>query len=105
MIRFAEQSTIPYSPKVLKFSGKLGIFGAVLSLAAFITFIVLAAIGKPLPLEAWLFPTIGLACSILLISRGISDLYLAYMYEDIKNRPIYIANKKINFDDKDTTNG
>lgn len=99
MIRFAEQSTIPYSPKVLKLSGKVGIFGVILSLAAFITFIVLTATGNPLPLTAWLFPAIALALSITLISDGITDIYLAYMYEDIKNRPIFIAAKKINFDE------
>lgn len=104
MVRFAEQSTIPYSPKVLKLSGKIGILEAVLSLAAFIVFIVLAATGNPLPLVAWVFPAIALANSITLISDGITDIYLAYMYEDIKNRPIFIAAKKINFDE-DENNG
>lgn len=104
MIRFAEQSTIPYSPKVLKLSGKIGILEAILSLAAFIVFIVLAATGNPLPLIAWVFPAIALANSITLISDGITDIYLAYMYEDIKNRPIFIAAKKINFDE-DENNG
>lgn len=104
MVRLAEQSTIPYSPKVLKLSGKIGILEAVLSLAAFIAFIVLAATGNPLPLVAWVFPAIALANSITLISDGITDIYLAYMYEDIKNRPIFIAAKKINFDE-DENNG
>ena len=104
MIRFAEQSTIPYSPKVLKLSGKVGIFGAVLSVIAFIAFIVLAATGNALPLTAWLFPAIALTGSVVLISNGITDIYLAYLYEDVKNRPIYIPNRKINLGE-DEENG
>lgn len=104
MIRFAEQSTIPYSPKVLKLSGKVGVFGAVLSVIAFIAFIVLAATGNALPLTAWLFPAIALTGSAVLISNGITDIYLAYLYEDVKNRPIYIPNRKINLGE-DEENG
>lgn len=104
MIRFAEQSTIPYSPKVLKLSGKVGVFGAVLSVIAFIAFIVLAATGNALPLTAWLFPAIALTGSVVLISNGITDIYLAYLYEDVKNRPIYIPNRKINLGE-DEENG
>ncbi|MBQ7373968.1 MAG: glycosyltransferase family 2 protein [Clostridia bacterium] len=101
MLKTAEAGIVPYSPKTLKTSGKLGIVGLILSLLAFATFIVLTClsdvVGFTLPLTAWLFPTISLATSIILISNGITDLYLGYLYEDVKARPVYIERDKINF--------
>lgn len=99
MVKTAEAGIIPYSPKVLKLPLKIGIVGAILSAIAFITFIILACCGIGLELTAWLFPTIALATSIILIAHGISDLYMNYMYEDVKGRPIYIERDKINFGD------
>ena len=97
MLKTAEAGIVPYSQKVLKLSGKFGIFLGVCSVLAFATFIVLACLNVTLPLTAWLFPTIGLATSLLLISNGITDLYLNYLYEDVKARPIYVERDKINF--------
>lgn len=99
MVKTAEAGIIPYSPKVLKLPLKIGIVGAILSVVAFITFIILACCGVGLELTAWLFPTIALATSIILVSHGISDLYMNYMYEDVKGRPIYIEREKINFEE------
>ena len=99
MLKTAEAGIVPYSPKVLKLSGKVGLVGGVLSTLTFLTFIILAIAGNTLPLTAWLFPTITLATSILLVSNGITDLYLGYLYEDVKNRPVYIEREKINFED------
>lgn len=99
MLKTAEAGIVPYSPKVLKLSGKVGLVGGVLSTLTFLTFIILAIAGNTLPLTAWLFPTITLATSILLASNGITDLYLGYLYEDVKNRPVYIERDKFNFED------
>ena len=99
MLKTAEAGIVPYSPKVLKLSGKIGFIGAILSVLAFAAFIVLVCLGYALPLTAWLFPTIALATSIILISNGITDLYMSYLYEDVKGRPIYIERDKINFEE------
>lgn len=99
MLKTAEAGIVPYSPKVLKLSGKFGLIGGILSCLAFATFAALACFGITLPLTAWLFPTIGLATSIMLVSNGITDLYLGYLYEDVKARPVYIEREKINFED------
>ena len=99
MLKTAEAGIVPYSPKVLKLSGKLGLLGGVLSCLTFATFIILACCGITLPLTAWLFPTAILATSIILVSNGITDLYVGYLYEDVKNRPVYIEREKINFED------
>lgn len=99
MLKTAEAGIVPYSQKVLKLSGKVGVAFGILSLLAFATFTVLTCIGTILPLEVWLFPSIGLATSIILISNGITDLYLNYLYEDVKARPVYVERDKINFGD------
>ncbi|MBE5742569.1 MAG: glycosyltransferase family 2 protein [Clostridiales bacterium] len=97
MLKTAEAGIVPYSPKVLKLSGKLGVVGCILSLLTFAVFTILAILKTALPLTAWLFPSIALATSIILISNGITDLYVGYLYEDVKARPIYIESEKINF--------
>ena len=97
MLKTAEAGIVPYSPKILKLSGKVGIAGSILSVLAFATFGVLACFGIILPLTAWIFPSIALATSTILISNGITDLYVGYLYEDVKARPVYIEREKINF--------
>ncbi len=100
MLKTAETGIIPYSNKPLFISLKVGVFTGLCSLAAFIAFIVLACIGKPLPLVAWLFPSIGLALSVLLSANGITNVYLGYVYDEVKRRPVYIERDKINFGDE-----
>ena len=97
MLKTAEAGIVPYSPKYLKLSGKVGVIGTILSAITFLIFAVLAICNTVLPLTAWLFPTIALTTSIILISNGITDLYVGYLYEDVKARPIYIESEKINF--------
>lgn len=97
MLKTAEAGIVPYSPKYLKLSGKLGIAGTILSFITFAVFTILSLCSFTIPLTAWLFPTIALATSIILISNGITDLYIGYLYEDVKARPVYIESEKINF--------
>jgi len=51
---------------------------------------------KWLPLTAWLFPTVGMLFGIDLVVKGFSDIYLSKVYEEVKNRPIYIVKDKFN---------
>ena len=100
MIKTAETGIIPYSKKPLFLPLKLGAFIGICSIAAFITFIVLACTGCGLPLVAWLFPTVGLSTSLLLIAVGVASVYIGYSYDETKHRPIYIEREKINFEDE-----
>lgn len=99
MLKTAEAGIIPYSKKPLSLSLKTGMFLGVCSIAAFITFAVLAIIGYALPLTAWIFPSIGVAVSLLLGANGISNVYLGYIYDETKHRPVYVVRDKINFED------
>ena len=100
MLRLAETGIVPYSPKLLHIPGKIGKLGIFASLACFVAFIVLACIGKALPVAAWLFPAIVFCSSVVLALSGITNVYLGYMYEELKQRPVYIEREKLNFEDK-----
>ena len=97
MLRLAENAIIPNSPKLLDFTKIIGLLTGLSSLATFIVFIVLACIGKGLPLNAWLFPTVVMATSLILLNNSLTNKYIAYMYEDVKKRPVYVEQDVYNF--------
>lgn len=96
MIKLATDGIIPNSDYPLFLPLKLGIFFGVLSLVAFVTFIVLVCCGIALPLTAWLFPTIGCFSAIILACSGLANVYVGRIYEEVKDRPKYIVKDKIN---------
>ena len=97
LFKLAGKSVISLSTWPLSLSMKTGLFGGFLSLACFITFIVLACCKIFLPVVAWVFPTVALLFSIQFVLNGISNIYLCKTYEETKNRPRYIVGEKINF--------
>lgn len=99
MIRLAQNGIVSNSSWPLTLSFKCGIILGVLSLACFITFIVLVCCGIALPFAAWLFPALALCTSMLCIFNAVSNLYLSKVYEEVKNRPEYIVAEKINFEE------
>lgn len=79
------------------------ILGTLISFTAGIcmtVFTILAAIQINIPLVAWLFPFVGIITSIILMSHGITNIYLRKTYEEVQNRPRYIVADQINFDKK-----
>lgn len=99
MLKLASDGIITNSAYPLTLSLKAGITFIVLSVAAFITFIVLASCKIFLPTAAWFFPTLGLIEGIEMTIKGFSDIYTAKIYEEVKNRPIYIIKDKFNTKD------
>ena len=99
MIKLAESGIFPNTDYTLTFPIKLGALFCVLSVACFITFIVLACQGIAFGgLTAWLFPTIGLTLGILLICQGVANMHVAMIYKEVQNRPKYIVSERINLD-------
>ena len=99
MIKLAESGIFPNTDYTLTFPIKLGALFCVLSVACFITFIVLACQGIAFGgLTAWLFPTIGLTLGILLICQGVANMHVAMIYKEVQNRPKYIVAERINFE-------
>lgn len=98
LVKLACNGIISNSSYPLSFSLKFGIFGGVLSLLTFITFVVLTCVKISLPLVAWLFPTVALLASMGFVFNGLSNIYIARIYSEVQNRPKYIIRDKINFD-------
>ena len=98
MINLAKTGIISNSDAPLYLSLIAGGILCFLSFACFITFIVLAICNITLPLTAWLFPTATLLISISWIFNAISNVYLAKVYDGIKDRPDYILADKVNIE-------
>ena len=100
MVRLAKAGILPNTELTLALPLYFGVGLGLLSLACFITFIVLACVGVNFGgLTAWLFPTMTALVAILLVSQGASNLHTAMIYKEVQNRPIYIVAEEINFKD------
>ena len=83
MIKLAESGIFPNTDYTLTLPIKLGVCLGFLSLACFITFIVLACTGVAFGgLVAWLFPSLGMATAILLVCQGLANMHTAMIYKD-----------------------
>lgn len=96
MVRLAEDGILANSTYPLTLSIKFGITLGVLSVIAFITFIVLVICGISLPLVAWLFPTVTILAAIILVINGFTNAYIGRIYDEVKGRPNYIVRDTIN---------
>lgn len=101
LFKLAGRSIISLSTWPLGFAMTTGLVLGFLSVACFITFIVLACCKIFVPLVAWLFPTIAIMFSISFVLNGLSNIYLRRTYEEVQNRPRYIVAEEINFKDAD----
>ena len=98
MIKLAESGVFPNTDYTLTFPIKLGIGLGILSVACFITFIVLSCLGIAFGgLVAWLFPTMGVLTAIILVCQGVANIHTAMIYREVQNRPKYIISETFNF--------
>lgn len=99
MVKLAKAGILPNTAYTLSLPLKGGIVLGVLSVLCFVTFIVLACVGINFGgLTAWLFPTIALSASIILVCQGLANMHTAMIYKEVQNRPRYIVAEKKNFD-------
>jgi len=96
MVRLAEDGILANSTYPLTLSIKFGITLGVLSVIAFITFIVLVICDISLPLVAWLFPTVAILAALILVINGFTNAYIGRIYDEVKGRPNYIVRDTIN---------
>ncbi len=99
MVRLAKNGIVSNSSWPLTLSFKFGAVLGAASVLCFITFIVLVCCGITLPLTAWLFPAIAFCTGALCVFNSLTNLYLSKAYDEVKNRPEYIVEDKINFDE------
>lgn len=101
MLKLARDGFVPNTYAPLHFSIIFGIALLILSVITFIVLIILSCLNVPsVGLVSYLFPTLSTLTSILLISHGLSNVYLAAIYEESKNRPLYIVSKTNNLDEQ-----
>lgn len=96
MVRLAKNGIVSNSAWPLTLSFKIGAALGATSVLCFLTFIILAICGIGLPVVAWLFPFIALLISVLCVCNALTNLYLSKVYDEVKNRPDYIVQEKIN---------
>ena len=100
MVRLAEAGIFPNTDYTLTFPLKLGILLGFMSVACFITFIILSCLGVWFGgLTAWLFPTVGAFSAVILTCQGLANMHTAMIYREVQNRPKYIISEKYNFDE------
>ncbi len=99
LIKLAMNGIISDSTYPLTLAMKFGIAGGVLSFLTFVTFIVLACCKIVLPLTAWLFPTITMVASIVLVLQGCTNIYLTQIYKEVKSRPVYLVRETKNIEE------
>jgi len=97
LMKLAKDGIVANSDYPLTLPLKHGIFLSILSLLCFLTFIVLSCFKVFIPLTGWLFPSVTLIASILMIHNGLTNLYISRIYDEVKGRPNYIVREKLNF--------
>ena len=98
MIKLATSGIMANSVWPLTLPMKFGVATGVLSILGFIALIILAAANVAFDAALWLLPTMVLLFSATFIFSGLTNLYIAAIYGEAKNRPEYIIEKTINVD-------
>ncbi|MFT4801196.1 MAG: glycosyltransferase involved in cell wall biosynthesis [Flavobacteriaceae bacterium] len=96
LIKHAMIGIIYQSDKMLKLSIYMGFSFSILSIIGIVVVISMFFISGFQSGWASLFVLISLSTGLILISIGILGLYLGEMFEQVKNRPQYIIDEKIN---------
>ena len=98
MIKFAADGIISFSAKPLKLITGLGIFSVFIAFAIMLYALIAFIFPNISTVPGWtsLMITITFLSGVQLISVGVLGEYIARMYDESKNRPLYIVDKKIN---------
>lgn len=100
MLKLASDGIISFSTKPLKIVGGLGIISIIISLAILIYSLVsyIFELNNLVPGWTSIMVAITLFSGVQLLSIWIMSEYIARIYDETKNRPQYIIDKKINIE-------
>lgn len=103
MIKLAKDGIFSFSTKPLKFVTRLGIVSIIISILILIYSLLSFIFDWNNLTPGWtsIMVTITFFAGIQLVSLGMISEYIGRIYDESKNRPSYIINKKINFGDED----
>lgn len=102
MLKLAADGIISFSSKPLKIVGGLGIISIVVSLAILIYSLISYAFELNNLMPGWtsIMVAITLFSGVQLLSIWVMSEYIARIYDETKNRPQYIVDRKINIDEE-----
>ncbi len=100
MLKLAKDGIFSFSTKPLKFVGMIGVISIFISILILIYSFVSYFCGLNQLTAGWtsIMVTVTFFTGIQLLSLWIISEYIARIYEETQNRPIYIIDKKINIE-------
>ena len=103
MIKFASDGIIGFSTKPLKLVSDIGLLSVLFSICIFI-YSIFSKFFTNKAIGGWTSITMLIAFfgGVQLLSIGILGEYIARIYEESKNRPLYVVKNKINFHEEKT---
>lgn len=101
MLKLASDGIISFSTKPLKLVGGLGIISIILSLAILIYSLIsyIFELNNLAPGWTSIMVAVTLFSGVQLLSIWVISEYIARIYDETKNRPQYIIDKKINIEE------
>ncbi len=99
LLKIGLQGWTSHSDKLLKFSVYLGIFLSFVSFIAGIAIIIKYFFYELQPGWPSIIVTILFSTGLILLSIGVVGLYVGKIFDQSKNRPLYIIDEEINVDD------
>ena len=96
-INLALDVILSFSERPLKFSIGLGIFVSIASLILTINIIYSAAVSEK-NITGWslLISVLLFSTGVVLVVIGISAIYIGQIFNQVKNRPLFVISKKVN---------
>ncbi|MED1402722.1 glycosyltransferase family 2 protein [Bacillus mycoides] len=103
MIKFASDGIIAFSTKPLRIVMSIGLLSVLISIAVLLYTITVKIIGKDIQ-TGWasIMVAVTFFSGIQLLGLGIVGQYIARIYDESKNRPIYIVKETINVEEDET---
>ena len=103
MIKFASDGIIAFSTKPLRIVMTLGLLSVLISIIVLVYTITVKIIGSGTQ-TGWasIMVAITFFSGIQLLGLGIVGQYIARIYDESKNRPIYIVKETINLEKEET---
>jgi polyisoprenyl-phosphate glycosyltransferase len=100
MLKFAVDGILSFSQAPLKLASALGLASSAVAFVFIVYGIVVKIFAPERVIAGWssVFTAVLFVGGIQLISLGVLGEYIGRIYEEIKNRPLYIVDEEINFD-------
>jgi polyisoprenyl-phosphate glycosyltransferase len=101
MLRFSLDAIFSFSHRPLQLATLLGFLVSTLALVAIPVVVILRILGSYLPGFGTITIAILLLGGIQLIAIGIIGEYVSRIYDEVKNRPLYLVRSRLNFGEEE----